>query len=77
MAVAILSTKIALYLGTSPLPKPPAPPTVGAWAVLHEVRSEWAQLLTCAFLMLVGPGRWSLDAWLAQRGTQRVAHFRS
>src|SRR5215475_7586261 len=26
MIVAILSTKIALYLGTSPLPLPPAPP---------------------------------------------------
>jgi hypothetical protein len=35
------------------------------WAVLHESRSDWAQLLTAAFLMLVGPGRWSLDAWLA------------
>jgi uncharacterized membrane protein YphA (DoxX/SURF4 family) len=62
MLVAMLSTKIALYLGTSPLPKPPAPPILGAWAVLHEIRSEWAQLLTCAFLLLAGPGRWSLDA---------------
>src|SRR4051794_20892679 len=26
MVVAILSTKVALYLGTSPLPLPPAPP---------------------------------------------------
>jgi len=26
MIVAILSTKISLYLGTSPLPLPPAPP---------------------------------------------------
>lgn len=44
MLVAILSTKISLFLGTSPLPLPPAPPTTGIWAVLHEVRSEWAQL---------------------------------
>ena len=36
MIVAILSTKVALYLGTSPLPLPPAPPQVGIWAVLHE-----------------------------------------
>src|SRR5271169_4535949 len=35
MVVAILSTKIGLYYGTSPLAKPPAPPTVGWWAVLH------------------------------------------
>jgi uncharacterized membrane protein YphA (DoxX/SURF4 family) len=67
MIVAMLSTKIALYLGTSPLPKPPSPPQLGAWAVLHEVRSEWAQLLTCAFLAIVGPGRLSLDAWLRAR----------
>jgi putative oxidoreductase len=62
MIVAILSTKIALYLGTSPLPLPPAPPRIGPWAVLHEVRSEYAQLLTVAFLLLNGPGRLSLDA---------------
>src|ERR1700741_4347883 len=36
MIVAMLSTKIALYLGTSPLPLPPVPPQVGMWAVLHE-----------------------------------------
>ena len=66
MVVAILSTKISLFLGTSPLPLPPAPPTIGIWAVLHEVRSEWAQLLVCSFLLSAGPGRLSLDALLAQ-----------
>jgi len=64
MIVAILSTKISLYLGTSPLPLPPSPPKVGLWAVLHEVRSEYAQLLTVLFLLINGPGRWSLDALL-------------
>jgi len=67
MIVAILSTKISLYLGTSPLPLPAAPPKVGMWAVLHEVRSEYAQLLTVLFLMINGPGRWSLDAVLSQQ----------
>jgi putative oxidoreductase len=62
MIVAILSTKISLYLGTSPLPLPPAPPRIGIWAVLHEVRSEYAQGLVSAFLLINGPGRWSLDA---------------
>jgi len=37
------------------------------WAVLHEVRSEYAQLLTVLFLMINGPGRWSLDAVLSQQ----------
>jgi putative oxidoreductase len=67
MIVAILSTKISLYLGTSPLPLPAAPPKIGMWAVLHEVRSEYAQLLTSVFLMINGPGRWSLDALLKNR----------
>jgi len=74
MIVAILSTKISLYLGTSPLPLPPAPPKIGIWAVLHEVRSEYAQIMTVFFLLVNGPGRWSLDAllhkrWMGARGS--------
>ena len=71
MVVAILSTKISLYLGTSPLPLPPSPPQVGMWAVLHEVRSEYAQLLTTAFLLVNGPGKWSLDAFLQRNRSAR------
>lgn len=67
MIVAILSTKISLYLGTSPLTLPPAPPKVGMWAVLHEVRSDYAQIITVIFLLINGPGRWSLDALLQKR----------
>lgn len=74
MVVAILSTKISLYLGTSPLAPPAAPPKVGAWAVLHEIRSDWAQLTTSLFLLLAGPGPWSLDArfgpWLRRARTR-------
>ncbi len=62
MLVAMLSTKMSLYLGTSPLPLPPSPPQIGLWAVLHEVRSEYAQLMVCLFLARVGPGPLSLDA---------------
>jgi uncharacterized membrane protein YphA (DoxX/SURF4 family) len=61
MIVAVLSTKIDLFLGTSPLPLPPAPPKMGIWAVLHEIRSDYAQILTCLFLLMAGPGRMSLD----------------
>ncbi|HEY2881495.1 MAG TPA: DoxX family protein [Pirellulales bacterium] len=71
MIVAMLTTKISMYLGTSPLPLPPSPPQFGFWAVLHEIRSEYAQLLTVLFLMLAGPGRWSLDAVLARRRIYR------
>jgi putative oxidoreductase len=62
MIVAILSTKISMFLGTSPLALPPVPPQTGFWAVLHESRSDIAQLLCCLFLLLVGPGPLSLDA---------------
>ncbi|MBV8068378.1 MAG: DoxX family protein [Acidobacteriaceae bacterium] len=72
MIVAVLSTKISLFLGTSPLPLPPAPPRIGMWAVLHEIRSEYAQLLTIAFLLLNGPGKWSLDA-LFSRDRKKTA----
>jgi len=67
MVVAILTTKVALYLGTSPLPLPPALPKVGFWAVMHETRSDYAQILSCIFLLIVGPGPWSLDALLRRR----------
>ncbi len=67
MIVAILSTKISLYLGTSPLPLPPALPQVGFWAVLHEIRSDYAQIMTVIFLLVNGPGKWSLDAVLLRR----------
>lgn len=72
MLVAMASTKIPMYLGTSPLPLPPVPPQVGLWAVLHEIRSEYAQLACCAFLLVVGPGPWSLDWLLARRTPDRV-----
>jgi len=61
MIVAILSTKISMFLGTSPLPLPPVPPQIGFWAVLHEGRSDLAQILCSAFLLIVGPGAFSLD----------------
>jgi len=62
MIVAILSTKIPMYQNTNPLPAPPVPPTHGFAAVLHEGRADLAQLLTSIFLLIVGPGPWSLDA---------------
>ena len=71
MLVAMLSTKIALYLGTSTLPLPPSPPQFGIWAVLHEVRSEFAQMMCSVFLLCAGPGPWSIDALLARRKEAR------
>jgi len=67
MIVAILSTKISMFLGTSPLPLPPVPPQIGFWAVLHEVRSDFAQIMTSIFLLIVGPGPLSVDAKKTKR----------
>ncbi|HTY57110.1 MAG TPA: DoxX family protein [Candidatus Binataceae bacterium] len=75
MIVAILTTKISLYLGTSPLPLPPAPPQIGFWAVLHEIRSDWAQILTTSFLLLNGPGSWSLDALLQRKQSSSLSEI--
>ena len=71
MIVAILTTKIALYLGTSPFPLPPAPPKIGLGAVLHEIRSDYAQLLVCFYLVLEGPGKRSLDHFFMAQKMQR------
>lgn len=68
MVVAVLSTKIDLYFGRSPLPMPPAPPKMGIWAVLHEIRSDYAQILTCLFLLIEGAGRRSLDFLVVTSG---------
>jgi putative oxidoreductase len=76
MIVAILTTKPALFFGTSPLPLPPSPPQVGIWAVLHETRSDWAQMLCCLFLLSAGPGPLSLDAWLRERLATRAVRRR-
>ena len=67
MCTAMLTTKVALYFGTSPLALPATPPQVGIWAVLHEIRSEFAQLLTVAFLALNGPGEWSWDSLVKRK----------
>ncbi|HQW83010.1 MAG TPA: DoxX family protein [Ferruginibacter sp.] len=61
MIVAVLSTKIGVYFGTSPLPLPPSPPKIGIWAVLHGIRADYAQILTCLFLLIEGAGRRSID----------------
>jgi putative oxidoreductase len=77
MVVAIRTTKISLYLGTSPLPLPPALPKVGFWAVMHETRSDYAQILTSIFLLVVGPGSWSLDGVLRRHREAPVVQHRS
>jgi putative oxidoreductase len=68
MLVAILSTKIPIILGHGfwgfslrTLPY------YGFWGMAHEARTDFAMLLGAIFLLIVGAGRWSVDAWIANR----------
>ncbi len=59
MLVAIATTKIPMLFKS------------GFWSTLHEARTDWSMLLGALFLLIVGGGAWSLDAWLARRDTAR------
>jgi putative oxidoreductase len=50
MLVAIATTKLPILRKS------------GFWAMAHEARTDYSMLLGCAFLLLVGAGRLSLDA---------------
>lgn len=50
IAVAILTTKIPMLLES------------GFWKMAHEARTDLSMLLGLLFLLIVGGGRWSLDA---------------
>jgi putative oxidoreductase len=67
MVVAFLSTKISMVSGTSPLPLPPVPPQTGFWALVHESRDDYALFFAMIFLLIVGPGKLSLDALFSKK----------
>ncbi len=50
ISVAIWTTKLPMFA------------TQGFWAMAHEARTDWCMWLGSLFLMLVGPGPWSIDA---------------
>ena len=62
ISVAILSTKIPLFLGHGlwmfNLPKANS---YGFWSMMHEARTDFAMLLGGIFLLIVGAGCFSLD----------------
>lgn len=58
MAVAIYSTKIPILLKS------------GFWQMAHDSRTDFSMTLGALFLLIVGAGAWSLDAWLQRRRGQ-------
>lgn len=62
ITVAIISTKIPILLGRGFGPFAAPKPPFGVWGMLHEARTDFAMWLGLVFLLIVGGGRWSLDA---------------
>jgi len=52
MSVAIYTTKIPILVKS------------GFWKMAHEARTDFAMFLGSLFLLIVGAGLWSLDAYL-------------
>jgi putative oxidoreductase len=45
-------------------------PRYGFWSMMHEARTDFSMWLGLLFLLIVGAGRWSVDAAL-MRGRTR------
>jgi uncharacterized membrane protein YphA (DoxX/SURF4 family) len=55
MAVALTTTKWPMLAAQ------------GFWALAHESRTDWSMTLGALYLLIVGAGPWSLDAWMLSR----------
>ena len=44
----------------------------GFWPMEAEARTDYSMLLSLLFLLIVGAGSWSLDAWVARRRGSRT-----
>jgi uncharacterized membrane protein YphA (DoxX/SURF4 family) len=63
IAVAILSTKLPIFLGHGYGPFAlPQLTRYGFWSMASEARTDYAMLMGLLFLLIVGAGPWSLDA---------------
>jgi putative oxidoreductase len=60
MTLAILSTKIPILMES------------GFWKMAHAARTDFAMTLGSLFLLIVGAGAWSGDAWLTRRSVKAM-----
>ncbi len=58
MIVAFFSTKLPILLNS------------GFWKMAHEGRTDLSMFMGALFLLFVGAGSWSVDAWLSKRAAQ-------
>jgi uncharacterized membrane protein YphA (DoxX/SURF4 family) len=70
MVVAIVSTKLPILIGhdLGPFHLAADIKRTGFWSAQHEARADLTMLLALLFLLIVGAGRWSLDARFARAG---------
>ena len=68
MIVALVSTKLPILLGhdAGMFHLSADMKRTGFWSTMHESRADLAMLLGCIYLLIVGAGKWSLDARLAR-----------
>jgi len=67
MIVAIASTKVPILSGHDFwIFHVPKLPRYGFWSMMHEARTDFDMLLGSIYLLIVGGGSWSIDAWLTR-----------
>lgn len=71
MMVALISTKGPILLGRSFNGFAQKLPAYGFWSFIHESRTDLLMLFGVAFLLIVGAGKLSFDAAIAQRWERR------
>lgn len=65
MSVAIVATKVPVLLGHPFfIFSLPHLGRYGFWSMLHEARADFCMLLGALYLLIVGSGACSVDAWL-------------
>jgi putative oxidoreductase len=68
VGVALVSTKLPILVGhdVGMFHLARDIKRTGFWSMMHEARADLTMLLGCVYLLIVGAGRWSLDAVLAR-----------
>lgn len=70
MVTALATTKVPLVFGYG-AEKSVIPPHTGFWAAVYQGRLDVTMLVSCAYLLVVGAGLWSLDWRLSRRRDER------